>query len=315
VRHQHPIWRLHGIRDAEPGQERDPLEVARHDERGLGSRTDPAQQVPDAEQLPEGPKDPEEDEREQGWPGAIDGASLGRAHGPRFRCGPPWLLELNLSSRAAITDRAGNPLANTLLGTVYRVDRVAPTITLAKPASGAVYALGATVSAGFACADELIGAGLATCTGTSASGAPIDTASVGPKTFTVVALDRAGNSATKVVAYTVIYAFIGFLGSIDNPPALNAVKAGSSVPLTFSLAGDRGLAILASGSPSYQAISCTTHALIGLSTPAVGSLAYSSSPGRYTWTWLTSTGWAGTCVQLVLGLDDGTTHIADFRLR
>lgn len=225
-----------------------------------------------------------------------------------------WLLRLNLGSRTGIADLAGNSLANTLAGKIYQIDRVAPTIAVARPAAGAVYMLGSAVDASFACADELIGSGIASCTATTANGVRINTASVGPKTYTVVALDRAGNGTTRTVSYGVIYAFSGFLGSVANPPTLNSIKAALYVPLVFSLGGNRGLAILAAGSPSSQPINCTTHSATGVLTPAAGALAYSASTGRYTYTWQTSPAWAGTCEQLTMVLNDGTSHIAYFRL-
>ena len=225
-----------------------------------------------------------------------------------------WALEANLASRAGIVDLAGNPLANTLLGKIYQIDRVAPSVTITRPAAGAAYTLGATVNANFACADELVGSGIAMCTGTTVNGAPIDTTSIGPKTFTVIARDRAGNSAPKVASYSVIYPFNGFLGSVANPPTVNPIKAGISVPVSFSLGGNRGLAILAAGSPSVRAVDCTTHVPTGVSAPSTGALAYNSGTGRYSYTWQTNAAWAGTCQQLSLVLNDGTSHLAYFRL-
>ena len=224
-----------------------------------------------------------------------------------------WALQANLASRAGVTDLAGNPLVNTLTGKVYQIDHVPPTITLTKPAAGAIYTLGGTTNASFACADEFIGSGLGSCTGTTSNGAPIDTTSVGPKTFTVVALDRAGNSTTRNVSYGVIYPFSGFFGSVANPPTVNSVKAGPSVPLVFGLGGNRGLGILPAGSPLVQPINCARHTPTGASAPATGDLAYNSSTGRYTYTWHTINAWAGTCQQLGLVLNDGTTHLAYFR--
>ena len=226
-----------------------------------------------------------------------------------------WVTLLNLGKRTGIADLAGNPLANTLAGKIYQIDRLSPTIAVTRPAAGArFYTLGTTINASYACTDELIGSGIASCTATTSNGGPINTASVGPKTFTVVAVDRAGNSATKTVSYSVIHAFSGFFGSIANPPAVNSVKGGLSVSVTFSLSGNRGLAILAAGSPSYQAINCSTHAPTGAPTSAVGALSYSASTGRYTYAWQTSASWAGTCRQLTIVLNDGTSHVAFFRL-
>ena len=45
--------------------------------------------------------------------------------------------------------------------------------------------------------------GVATCVGSVANGAPLDTGSPGEKTFTVNATDNAGNPASKSVSYSV----------------------------------------------------------------------------------------------------------------
>jgi hypothetical protein len=100
------------------------------------------------------------------------------------------------------TDRAGNTGSKTVNYTV--VDMTAPVISVSTPSAGAVYGLGETVTADFACQDEPGGSGLATCTGTSADGAAVDTSSVGEQTFTVEATDNVGNTASKSVAYSVV---------------------------------------------------------------------------------------------------------------
>jgi hypothetical protein len=46
-----------------------------------------------------------------------------------------------------------------------------------------------------------------------------------------------------------LYSFGGFFSPVDNLPTLNVVKAGSSVPVGFSLGGDYGLDVLVSDSP------------------------------------------------------------------
>ncbi len=98
-------------------------------------------------------------------------------------------------------DEAGNTAEKTVTYTV--VDETDPTITITTPADNATYARGATVNAAYACADEAGGSGLDTCTGTVANGQPIDTASLGTKTFEVEAEDHAGNTAVQSVEYTV----------------------------------------------------------------------------------------------------------------
>lgn len=98
-------------------------------------------------------------------------------------------------------DVAGNSTPTTF-GPIL-IDRTAPTVTITTPANGATYALNAVVNATFACADPAGGSGLASCIGTVANGARVDTASAGSKTFTVTATDVAGNVTTRSVTYTV----------------------------------------------------------------------------------------------------------------
>ncbi|PTL59657.1 InlB B-repeat-containing protein [Paraconexibacter algicola] len=76
-------------------------------------------------------------------------------------------------------------------------------MTITRPADGATYAQGADIKASFSCADETGGTGIESCTGTVADGASIDTATRGTKTFTVTAVDEAGNSTERTVTYTV----------------------------------------------------------------------------------------------------------------
>ncbi len=54
------------------------------------------------------------------------------------------------------------------------------------------------------------------------------------------------------------YEFSGFFTPVDNLPTLNSVKAGSAIPVKFSLNGFQGLDILAAGSPASQTIACAS---------------------------------------------------------
>jgi uncharacterized membrane protein len=112
------------------------------------------------------------------------------------------------------------------------------------------------------------------------------------------------------------YAFGGFLRPVDNPPAVNSVKAGSAVPMKFSLGGDQGMAILA-GMPQSIPVACNNGAQTGpaeAATPAGSSgLSYDPAAGTYTYVWKTAKSSAGTCRQFRLSLSDGSVHHAVFR--
>lgn len=99
------------------------------------------------------------------------------------------------------TDAAGNASSQTVHYTV--VDRTGPAIDIVTPADGAVYGLGQQVPADYSCSDDAGGSGVAHCYGTVPDGAPVDTSSAGSKSFTVNAVDAAGNPSSRTVAYTV----------------------------------------------------------------------------------------------------------------
>jgi hypothetical protein len=108
------------------------------------------------------------------------------------------------------------------------------------------------------------------------------------------------------------YNFSGFFQPVDNAPTLNVAKAGSAIPVKFSLGGDQGLDVLQPGYPQVTTVSCSTSAPTDVieTTVAAGgsSLQYDPTAGQYTYVWKTSSSWAGTCVQFDLGLNDGSTH-------
>ena len=216
----------------------------------------------------------------------------------------------------SVCDVAGNcAAAGPIPGS--KIDRRAPAIALVSPSDGALYGLGATVLAAYTCSDA--GSGIAGCTGTNPSGAAIDTAAVGPRPFAVVAVDSVGNTTRRSVVYGVRWDFTGFFAPVDNPPLVNGVAAGATVPVKFSLGGDRGLAIMADGYPRSQAIPCDASATVdGIEeTVAAGSsgLSYDPLTLQYAYRWKTDKAWAGTCRQLVVRLADGSVHEARFSLR
>ena len=82
-------------------------------------------------------------------------------------------------------------------------DTTAPTITINTPVDNHHYAQGAVVNANYSCTDEQGGSGVASCAGTVADGAAIDTSSSGAHGFTVTAHDVAGNVRMAGVTYYV----------------------------------------------------------------------------------------------------------------
>jgi endonuclease/exonuclease/phosphatase family metal-dependent hydrolase len=116
-----------------------------------------------------------------------------------------------------------------------------------------------------------------------------------------------------------VWSFTGFLDPVDNGGVLNSVKAGQSVPVKFQLGGDRGLDILATGSPTSTKISCAGGAPIDpieeTATAGASGLQYDVATQTYTYVWKTQKAWSGTCRRFTLELDDGTLRTADFQFR
>jgi DNA-binding beta-propeller fold protein YncE len=142
---------------------------------------------------------------------------------------------------------------------------------------------------------------------------------VGTTTVNATADDGAGHTSTCSFTVTVQYNFAGFFQPVDNLPVLNTVQAGRAIPIKFSLSGNKGLGIFAPGSPSSGPIVCNT------SDPAVdleetvtaggSSLSYDPLTDQYIYVWKTEPGWAGTCRQLVVQLNDGSIHRANFKFK
>ena len=105
------------------------------------------------------------------------------------------------------------------------------------------------------------------------------------------------------------FTFGGFGGSLKAPPAVNNSNAGATVPVHFSLGGDRGLSIFAPGSPSSVEVDCTTFAVRGSSEPAIGQgsnpLGYSFATDTYTFKWSTASSWGKTCRKFVMEFAGG----------
>jgi hypothetical protein len=115
------------------------------------------------------------------------------------------------------------------------------------------------------------------------------------------------------------FSFGGFLAPVNNAPTVNVAKAGAAIPVKFSLGGDRGLNVLASGSPTSVSVLCNSSA----ATDAVeetlvagnSALTYDAASGTYSYIWKTEKIWSNTCRRLTLRFVDGTVAIADFQFK
>jgi hypothetical protein len=112
------------------------------------------------------------------------------------------------------------------------------------------------------------------------------------------------------------FAWTGFLSPIDNG-VVNVTRAGSAIPVKFSLGGDHGLGIFAPGYPKALPIACEanqpTDQIEQTVTAGASALSYDALSDRYTYVWKTEKSWANSCRTLVVKLTDGSEHTADFK--
>lgn len=140
---------------------------------------------------------------------------------------------------------------------------------------------------------------------------------VGTTTVTVTATDAAGNHSECTFTVTVRYNFTGFFSPVNNTPTLNSVNAGRAIPVKFSLSGDKGLNIFAPNNPYSVSFNCNTNdpGVDVIETLTAGGSSLTFSGGQYIYVWKTESSWAGTCRQLVVTLNDGSVHVANFKFK
>jgi hypothetical protein len=108
--------------------------------------------------------------------------------------------------------------------------------------------------------------------------------------------------------------FEGFQPPVDNPPLVNAVKAGAGVPVKFELSGNLGLGVLF-GTPSATQLTCDGGAssdAVESTTAGSSGLQYDPLTNTYTYVWKTNKQWAGQCRSFEITFDDGTYRRALF---
>jgi hypothetical protein len=145
---------------------------------------------------------------------------------------------------------------------ISQIDTTPPVVSITTPADGATYTLNQSVIAAYACSDPDSIA--VTCVGTMPSGSPIDTASTGSKTFTVVGTDQANNQASASVTYSVGY---GICWLYDQT---KAVHSGAVVPIKLALCDSSNV---------NQSSSDITVTAVAVTLVATGSPGTVDSPG------------------------------------
>jgi len=195
------------------------------------------------------------------------------------------------------------------------IDVTPPTITIMSP-TNTIYLLNQSVLANYSCTDP--DSPVATCVGTVANGSPIDTASVGTKTFTVNATDPSGNASTQSVVYTVSNNICALYDQTK------AAQSGSTVPIKVELCDASGADV------SSSSVVVTATALTQISTGAPGAVEASgnSNPDnnfRFDSTLGTSGGYiynlsiegltTGTYALSFTAANDPVVHMVQFQVR
>jgi hypothetical protein len=113
------------------------------------------------------------------------------------------------------------------------------------------------------------------------------------------------------------YGFGGFFAPVDGGLTLNVAKAGSAIPVKFSLGGNRGLAVFEAGYPRILPRSCSatapTDELEYTVTASTSGLKYDPATDTYAYVWKSARGQTG-CFVLKLSSFDTSTH-ALFQLK
>ncbi len=208
------------------------------------------------------------------------------------------------------TDYAGNTASATVSG--INVDKAKPTNVVVSGVSD--YYFGATPGTASCTADGGT-SGLDNCLVTD-----YDATAVGPHEATATATDIAGNTTTTKVPYQVkAWTATGFYAPVDMGGVQNTVKAGSTVPLKFeAFAGTELTSTTAVKSFTQQKTTCGTATVIDeieITTTGKTELRYDAVAGQFIQNWQTPKAGAGTCYVVTMTLQDGTSLIANFKLK
>jgi len=224
-----------------------------------------------------------------------------------------------------VCDKAGNcATAGPISGN--KVDKKSPTISITTP-SATSYLLNQNVLAQYQCIDG--GSGVASCTGSVANNAAINTGAVGANTFTVTAADAVGNASSTSVGYKVVYASGGTCYGAAGHQILQPINAdgtsvwkqGSTVPAKFRVCDASGTSV---GIPGVVSSFRLTNIISGTVT-AVDETVVSTTPDTaFRWDstnqqWIfnisTKSLAAGSTYVYTITLNDGTTIVFQYGLR
>ncbi|WP_420183590.1 OmpL47-type beta-barrel domain-containing protein [Knoellia sp. CPCC 206435] len=237
-------------------------------------------------------------------------------------CQPPVTVAdqgANTATGTAV-DNAGNKGTTTVGG--INVDTVAPIVSIGGVTNGAQYTIG-NVPIPTASATDATSGLAAPAAGTVTGG----TNGVGSFTYTVTATDKAGNTSTATVSYTVVYGFgtTLFLQPVNDTAhqtgvATSVFNAGQTIPMKFELRNAAGQVIQAATAPKWHtpvkggATSAAVNEAAYTATPTVGG-TYALSGTQYQYNWKTEKSMSGYYWRVGVALDDGKTYYVNIALR
>ena len=213
------------------------------------------------------------------------------------------------------TDAAGNSAS---ASHTVNIDKTAPMLTMPDLASN--YIIGGSALISYAATDTLSGLAsvLATLDGEPVnSGSTVMLNQLGNHTFTLTAADRAGNTETRTMQFTVSYAFSGFLSPLT-ADGRTTFHLGSVIPVKFELFDASGAAVstavahlslqkLNEGEPVGDPIDATP------TSGADSGNLFRYSGGHYMYNLSTKSFLPGTW-RIQATLDDGTVRTIDIGL-
>lgn len=218
----------------------------------------------------------------------------------------------NQSASGTATDVAGNTASDTVNG--INIDTRAPVVSLSGGPAGNVY-FGSVPAAPTCNASDALSGLAGSCEVTGYSTA------VGTLTVTATAKDRAGNTSSDTLTYTVrVWTTKGYFAPVDMNDVWNTVKGGSTVPLKFELfAGPTELtSTSAVASFKTNKVSCASGTggedAIEIVSTGGTSLRYDTTGGQFIQNWKSPTA-AGSCYSATMTAADGSSITALFKIK
>jgi hypothetical protein len=246
----------------------------------------------------------------------LSGAKPNSTTGNTVLAGPTQ----NKNVQGSCMDNAGNT-GNGSFGPVL-IDQLAPALVITSPAPAQTFVLNSQITPVFTCDDG--GGGDVVMCNVTPSATPYAASPVGPRTFSVSAVDQAGNVANASSNYTVIYNFSGFqsplqpAGSTTQPSNSGSFAQGSPIAFQWTLQDANGAFIADQSSlmnvTAYPNSACsgapdpngTPITLFNSGTPPDPN-SYQLNNNVFDFTWNTS-GVASGCYNVAVTLNDGTQH-------